>query len=72
MKNSINEANVDGNSFEHIQYDAVSYAGIRQANKESFGLTTVAGDPTADGIIPDYDFFNLQDFFLMHIELDIQ
>jgi MoCo/4Fe-4S cofactor protein with predicted Tat translocation signal len=56
LKNSINEGNVEGNSFEHIQYDAVSYAGIRQANKESFGLTTVAGDLSADGIIPDYDF----------------
>src|SRR5690606_18360077 len=32
--------------FEHIQYDAVSYAGIRQANLASFG----------SAIIPDYDF----------------
>lgn len=39
--------------FEHIQYDAVSYAGIRAANKESFGLTV---EGTEDGIIPDYDF----------------
>lgn len=39
--------------FEHIQYDAVSYAGIRAANKESFGLTIEGGE---DGIIPDYDF----------------
>jgi MoCo/4Fe-4S cofactor protein with predicted Tat translocation signal len=39
--------------FEHIQYDAVSYAGIRAANKESFGLTI---EGTEEGIIPDYDF----------------
>ncbi len=32
--------------FEHIQYDPVSYAGIRLANQESFG----------QAIIPDYDF----------------
>ena len=31
---------------EHIQYDAVSYNGIREANLESFGKR----------IIPDYDF----------------
>jgi MoCo/4Fe-4S cofactor protein with predicted Tat translocation signal len=31
---------------EHIQYDAVSFNGIRQANLESFG----------SAIIPDYDF----------------
>lgn len=31
---------------EHIQYDAVSYNGIRQANKESFGVEA----------IPSYDF----------------
>ncbi|UKN00870.1 TAT-variant-translocated molybdopterin oxidoreductase [Paracrocinitomix mangrovi] len=30
----------------HVQYDAVSYNGIREANKESFGQR----------IIPDYDF----------------
>lgn len=46
---------------EHIQYDAVSYAGMRAANKASFGLTIPNMDPTADssandGIIPDYDF----------------
>lgn len=34
--------------FEHIQYDAVSYAGIRAANLASFGLN----------IIPDYNFAN--------------
>lgn len=39
--------------FEHIQYDAASYAGMRAANKESFGLTI---EGSADGIIPDYDF----------------
>ena len=33
-------------NFEHIQYDAVSYAGIRLANELSFGKN----------IIPDYDF----------------
>lgn len=37
----------EGNTkFEHIQYDAVSYAGMRQANLASFG----------SAIIPDYDF----------------
>jgi len=38
--------------FEHIQYDPVSYAGIRQANKESFHLV----DEKNNGIIPNYDF----------------
>ncbi len=33
-------------TFEHIQYDAVSYAGIRQANVASFGVN----------VIPDYNF----------------
>ncbi|MEX2484489.1 MAG: TAT-variant-translocated molybdopterin oxidoreductase [Brumimicrobium sp.] len=37
-----------GATFEHVQYDAVSYAGIRKANKLSFGKA----------IIPDYDFSN--------------
>jgi molybdopterin-containing oxidoreductase family iron-sulfur binding subunit len=32
--------------FEHIQYDAASYAGIRLANEASFGKN----------LIPDYDF----------------
>jgi MoCo/4Fe-4S cofactor protein with predicted Tat translocation signal len=32
--------------FEHIQYDAVSYAGIRKANELTFGVN----------MIPDYDF----------------
>ena len=31
---------------DHVQYDAVSYSGIRQANNESFGKE----------VIPDYDF----------------
>ncbi len=54
--------------FEHIQYDAVSYAGMRAANKKSFGLTVptmgaaegeegeVVEDADGVGIIPDYDF----------------
>ena len=33
-------------NFEHIQYDAVSYSGIRKANEASFGKA----------MIPDYDF----------------
>lgn len=37
---------VGTDKFEHIQYDAVSYSGMRAANKECFG---------AD-FIPDYDF----------------
>lgn len=39
------------NKFEHIQYDAVSYAGMRVANKASFGL-----EEGGNGIIPSYDF----------------
>lgn len=39
-------ATPENNRFEHIQYDAVSYAGIRKANMESFG----------EAFIPDYDF----------------
>lgn len=35
-----------GAEFEHIQYDSVSYAGIRKANELSFGKP----------VIPDYDF----------------
>ena len=31
---------------QHIEYDAISYSGIRKANKESFGKS----------VIPDYDF----------------
>lgn len=41
---------------KHIQYDAVSYAGMRAANKASFGLTVNVEDATSAGIIPDYDF----------------
>jgi molybdopterin-containing oxidoreductase family iron-sulfur binding subunit len=36
----------ENETFEHIQYDAQSYAGIRNANKESFG----------EAFIPDYNF----------------
>ena len=41
-------APVDGivSNVRHIQYDPISYSGIRKANKESFGLN----------VIPDYDF----------------
>lgn len=39
-------APVSYSNIEHVQYDAVSYSGIRQANLESFGKN----------IIPDYDF----------------
>lgn len=54
LKNSINGES--GDKFQHIQYDAVSYAGMRAANKEAFGLTVNPQDPTSAGIIPDYDF----------------
>jgi molybdopterin-containing oxidoreductase family iron-sulfur binding subunit len=46
LKNHVNKGNAEGTNFEHIQYDAVSYAGIRQANVASFNLN----------VIPDYDF----------------
>ncbi|MBW7868397.1 MAG: TAT-variant-translocated molybdopterin oxidoreductase [Brumimicrobium sp.] len=36
----------NGATFEHIQYDAISYSGIRKANELSFG----------QAVIPDYDF----------------
>jgi molybdopterin-containing oxidoreductase family iron-sulfur binding subunit len=39
-------ATPENGKFEHIQYDAVSYAGMRLANKESFGAE----------LIPSYDF----------------
>lgn len=39
-------APIDNGNVQHIQYDAISYNGIRQANLESFGKA----------IIPDYDF----------------
>ncbi len=52
LKSSVNgEA---GDKFEHIQYDAVSYSAMRDANKESFGLTTEEG--SLNGVIPNYDF----------------
>ena len=35
-----------GADFQHIEYDAVSYSGIRKANESTFG----------NAIIPDYDF----------------
>lgn len=39
-------AAVESDKVVHIQYDAVSYNGIREANLASFGKR----------IIPDYDF----------------
>jgi len=36
---------VGADKFQHIQYDATSYAGMREANKRSFGLTVP--DPMA-------------------------
>ena len=44
FKNTVNGEG--GDSFEHIQYDAVSYAGIRKANQMTFGKA----------VIPTYDF----------------
>lgn len=55
LKERVNGGDAAGMSFEHIQYDAVSYAGMRMANKEAFGLTAM-NVPENDGIIPDYDF----------------
>ena len=51
MKRAIAEMSVamngeTGNKFQHIQYDAVSYAGMREANLLNFGAR----------IIPSYDF----------------
>ena len=46
LKNTVTSGVEDATNFEHIQYDAVSYAGIRQANLESFG----------EAFIPEYDF----------------
>jgi MoCo/4Fe-4S cofactor protein with predicted Tat translocation signal len=46
LKSLANAGDENGTSFEHIQYDVVSYAGIRNANKESFG----------EAFIPNYDF----------------
>lgn len=62
---------VGADKFQHIQYDAVSYAGIRESHKLAFGLTVQpegaasaegaeapapVADPNAPGIIPNYDF----------------
>jgi MoCo/4Fe-4S cofactor protein with predicted Tat translocation signal len=46
FKTSMGGEDATGASVELIEYDAVSYAGIREANKLTIGL----------GIIPDYDF----------------
>ncbi|NVK65406.1 MAG: TAT-variant-translocated molybdopterin oxidoreductase [Flavobacteriales bacterium] len=47
-----NEDNsITNDRFEHIQYDAVSYAAMREANKKTFGL-----EMNGNGIIPTYDF----------------
>lgn len=46
LRMKVNGGDAAGTSFEHIQYDPVSYAGIRKANEVSFGMP----------IIPDYDF----------------
>lgn len=43
---AIVESATSGATFKHIEYDAVSYSGIRKANELSFGKA----------IIPDYDF----------------
>ncbi len=46
--------------FEHIQYDAVSYAAIRESHKKAFGATIPNMDDSDasanDGIIPGYAF----------------
>ena len=59
---------IGADKFEHIQYDAVSYAGMRAANKLTFGdlsspMMDAEGNegvnPNAEdkaGIIPNYDF----------------
>jgi molybdopterin-containing oxidoreductase family iron-sulfur binding subunit len=46
LRARVNGGVAEATNFEHIQYDAVSYAGIRKANEATFGLP----------IIPDYDF----------------
>lgn len=46
LKSRVNGGVAEAINFEHIQYDAVSYAGIRKANEATFGLP----------VIPDYDF----------------
>lgn len=44
--NRLKETYASDETFTHIQYDAVSYAAIRQANEISFGKN----------VVPDYDF----------------
>ncbi len=46
---------VTGSYLKHISYDAVSYAGMRAANKASFGITDPY-DMDQRGSIPSYDF----------------
>ena len=46
LKARVNGGVAEATNFEHIQYDSVSYAGIRKANEATFGLP----------VIPDYDF----------------
>lgn len=52
LKAHVNKGKADSTTFEHIQYDAISFAGMRAANKETFNLV----DANGNGIIPDYDF----------------
>ena len=47
---------IEGSRLEHVQYDAVSYAGMRVANKATFGITDPAGDREGNGSLPSYDF----------------
>jgi len=44
--NEMDESNATLSSVKHIQYDAISYSAIREANAESFGKN----------IIPNYNF----------------
>ncbi len=44
--NEIDESNTGSSSVKHIQYDAISYSAIREANAESFGKN----------LIPNYNF----------------
>lgn len=51
---------IGAEKFEHIQYDAVSYAAIRESHKKAFGATIQnwdGSDASANGgIIPNYAF----------------
>ncbi|MBL4863018.1 MAG: TAT-variant-translocated molybdopterin oxidoreductase, partial [Crocinitomicaceae bacterium] len=47
---------VTNDKFEHIQYDAASYAGMREANMKSFGLVVDPRHAESKGILPNYDF----------------